>query len=170
MIRKVDEYFIAENAVVIGDVTIGVETNIWPFACIRGDVAAISIGKHCSIQDHTMLHCKSHVSLEIADSVVIGHHACVHCSYVGEFSLIGIGATVLDDSRVGNHCIVAAGAVVRPNTTVPDGHLIAGVPAKIIRTITNKERNYIQTVCKRYIRLAVDHSEGKFNVAPRGAL
>ncbi len=152
--RRVGNVYVSEAAVIIGDVTIGEETNIWPFVCARGDVAPIRVGRGCSIQDFTMLHCKHRVPLEIGDHVLVGHHATVHCSRVGNWTLIGIGARVLDECVVGSDCIVAAGAVVTPGTVVPDGKLVAGVPAKILRDVTDKDKAYIRDVIGRYVELA----------------
>ena len=160
--RRVRDFYVAETAVIMGDVTIGAETNIWPFVCARGDVAAIRIGKGCSIQDFTMLHCKHKVALEIGDHVLVGHHATVHCTRVGDWTLIGIGSRVLDECVVGSECIVAAGSVVVPGTVIPDGKLVAGVPAKVIRDVTEKDKLYIRDVVGRYVELAKGHVEGKY--------
>jgi len=160
--RLVRGFYLAESAVLMGDVTIGPDTNIWPFVCARGDVAPIRVGSACSVQDHTMLHCKHGVAMDIGDHVLIGHHACVHCTRVGDWTLVGIGSRILDDAQVGSHCIVAAGAVVTPGTIIPDGKLIAGVPAKIIRDVSEKDRAYIHDVVTRYVDLAKDHVAGKF--------
>ncbi len=160
--RKVKDIYIFDNAVIVGDVEIGANTNIWPFVCIRGDVAPIRIGPGCSIQDHSMLHCKRDVALEIGANVIIGHHACVHCKSVGDRALIGIGARVLDNSEIGQDCLVAAGAVVRPGTIVPDGQMIAGVPARAIRDVTEDDIAYQKEVCERYVHLAQQHCDGRF--------
>lgn len=160
--RRVRGIYLAESAVITGDVTVGEDTNIWPFVSARGDVAPIRIGRGCSVQDQVMLHCKHHVALEIGDHVLIGHQACVHCTRVGPWTLIGIGARVLDDAEVGEGCIVAAGAVVTPGTKVPDGKLVAGVPAKVLRDVSEKDRAYIREVVTRYVDLARAHVENQF--------
>ena len=162
LIKRINDIFVADNAVILGDVRIGKNSNIWPFVCIRGDVAPIRIGNRCSIQDHVMLHCKHKVPLDIGGDVIIGHHACVHCRRVGHSALIGIGAKVLDNSEIGNNCLVAAGAVVRPGMIVPDGYMIAGVPAKIIRKVTDDDRSYHEDVVSRYIDLADAHCRGEY--------
>jgi carbonic anhydrase/acetyltransferase-like protein (isoleucine patch superfamily) len=160
--RYVRGIYLAESAVVTGDVTIGKDSNLWPFVSARGDVAPIRVGEGCSVQDHVMLHCKHNVPLEIGDHVLIGHQACVHCTRVGSWTLIGIGARVLDDAEVGENCIVAAGAVVTPGTKIPDGKLVAGVPAKVLRDVSEKDRAYIREVVTRYVDLARAHVAGKF--------
>jgi carbonic anhydrase/acetyltransferase-like protein (isoleucine patch superfamily) len=160
--KQVRDFFLSPHAVIVGDVTIGTDTNIWPFVCARGDVAPVKVGARCSVQDHSMLHCKYNIPLVIEDDVLIGHHAVVHCTRVGSFTLVGIGARILDEATVGQGCIVAAGAVVPPKMAVPDGKLVAGVPAKILRDVTDADRAYIKDVLRRYVILAKDHVAGKF--------
>ncbi len=162
IIKQIRDFFVAGNAAVLGDVEIGAGTNIWPFVSIRGDVAPIYIGENCSIQDHVMIHCKHTVPLEIADHVIIGHQACVHCRSVGESTLIGIGANVLDNCIIGKNCLIAAGAVIRPGTVIPDGKMVAGVPCKIIRNVSTKDMSYHHDVVHRYVDLAKAHSLGEF--------
>ena len=99
--RLVGEAFVAGSAIVVGDVKLGADTSVWPFTCIRGDVAPIRVGARCSIQDQVMLHTRSGEALEIGGDVAIGHQACVHCRRVGDGCLIGIGATVLDGAVLG---------------------------------------------------------------------
>ena len=167
LMKKIFDYYLAEQTSVVGAVTIGKDTNIWPFSCIRGDVAPITIGARCSIQEHSVLHCQHKVPLEIENDVIIGHRACVHCAFIGSGALIGIGAIVLDRCRIGKQCIVAAGAVVLPDAVVPDGSVVAGVPAKVIRAVTDADTAYIKDVTTRYVTLSQDHAEGKFpSIAP----
>ena len=160
--KQIRDFFVSPHAVITGDIAIGTDTNIWPFVSARGDVAPIKIGARCSVQDHSMLHCKHKFPLIIEDDVLIGHHAVVHCSRVGSFTLVGIGSRILDEATVGQGCIIAAGAVVTPKMVVPDGKLVAGVPAKILRDVTDADRAYVKDVLLRYVQLAKDHVAGKF--------
>ncbi len=163
IIKQITDFFVADNAVVVGDVEIGRNTNIWPYACIRGDVAPIHIGENCSIQDHdVMVHCKHRAPLEIANNVIVGHQACVHCRSVGESTLVGIGAVILDNCIIGKNCLIAAGAVIRPGTVIPDGKMVAGVTGAIIRDISEKDLSYHLDVVSRYVDLAKAHSHGEF--------
>ncbi len=164
IIKQISDFFVADNAVILGDVAIGKNTNVWPYACIRGDVAPIHIGENCSIQDHVMVHCKHKVPLEIADNVIIGHRACVHCQSVGESTLVGIGAIILDNCIIGKNCLIAAGAVIRPGTVIPDGKMVAGVPGAIIRDVSDKDLSYHLDVVCRYVDLAKDHSLGEYRL------
>ena len=159
----VGEAFVAASAIVVGDVTLGADTSVWPFTCIRGDVASIRVGARCSIQDQVMLHTRSGEMLEIGDEVAIGHQACVHCRRVGDGCLIGIGATVLDGAVLGEGCLVAAGAVVRPESRVAAGSMVAGVPARVVRPVSAAERDYIARIVAAYCELARQHAAGRFD-------
>ena len=160
--KKINQAYIHEQSHISGDVTLGANVNVWPFASIRGDVAPITVGSNTSVQDQVTLHCRHTYPLVIGDNVVIGHQACVHCSEIGDGTMIGIGATVLDNAVVGKNCLIAAGAVVRPGTIVPDGTMMAGVPAKPIRDVTPEEIQTTQTIADRYVQLAQDHLDGKY--------
>ena len=164
--RRTGDAYLAAAAVVVGDVRLGAETSVWPFACIRGDVAAIRVGARCSIQDQAMLHTRSGEDLEIGDDVVMGHQVCVHCRRVGDGCLVGIGATVLDGAVLGAGCLVAAGAVVRPGKEVAPGMMVAGVPARVIRPVSDAERAYIARIVAAYRRLARQHAAGLFDGPP----
>ena len=162
MQRRHDRFFAWDGTVIVGDVTVGEDTNFWPFSCVRGDVAPITIGARVSVQDFAMIHCRHGVPLEIGDDVVIGHHATVHCKRVGAGALIGIGAVVLDGAEIGAGALVAAGAIVRPGTIVEPGMMVAGVPAKPIRPITADEQRYQTFVAANYLKLARDHIAGRY--------
>lgn len=161
-IRRLGSIFAAESAVIVGHVEIGADSNFWHHTVIRGDVAPISIGARVNVQDGAVLHTKRGVPLEVADEVVIGHLAVVHCKRVGARTLIGIRATVLDDSEIGDHCLIAAGALVPPGTVVPQGSVVMGVPGKVVREIRDEERAYIERVVNGYVELARLHAAGEF--------
>jgi len=165
-IRQIGSVFIAESAIVIGDVQFGEDSNVWHYCVIRGDVAPIRLGRRVNIQDGSLLHCKHGVALEIADDVAIGHHAVVHCKRVGSRSLIATRATLLDDCEVGDDCIIAAGAVVPPRTIVPDGSVVMGVPGKVVRPIKPDEREYVRYVVNGYVQLSRRHAAGEFAPYP----
>ena len=154
--------FIASTAYVGGEVTIGNDCTIMHHVTIRGDVSAITIGRRVNIQDGTVVHTLTGVPLEIADEVVIGHRAVVHCRKVGPRTLVGIGAIVLDDCEVGAGCVVAAGAVLTPGTLVPPGKLVLGIPARVARDVTDQEREYIGFALENYARLNRMHASGHY--------
>ncbi|MDR2474977.1 MAG: gamma carbonic anhydrase family protein [Bacteroidales bacterium] len=128
--------FVADNAVIVGDVVVGHGCSIWFGAVLRGDVNSIRIGNHVNIQDNSVLHTLYQKStIEIGDNVSIGHNVTIHGATIRDGALIGIGAVVLDHAIIGEGAIIAAGAVVLANTTVEAGSIYAGVPAKFVKKV-----------------------------------
>ena len=152
--------FAAHNAVITGDVVWGELCSFWFSSVVRGDVAQISFGRRCNIQDCAVVHCDSGVPNIIGDDVVIGHNATVHGMEIGSGTLIGMGATVLGRSRIGQNCLIAAGAVVAPGMVVPDGKLVMGVPGKIVRDVTAEDLKYIAWLPPHYAELAQKYADG----------
>jgi carbonic anhydrase/acetyltransferase-like protein (isoleucine patch superfamily) len=148
--------YLAENATVVGEVTMGDQCTVWFNAVIRGDVHYIHIGNRVNIQDGSCLHTLyKKAAIEIGDDVTIGHNVTLHGCTVKSGALIGMGATVLDDAVIGEGAIVAAGALVLKNTVVGPGELWGGVPAKFIKKVDpeqSKELN--QGIAKHYIMYA----------------
>jgi carbonic anhydrase/acetyltransferase-like protein (isoleucine patch superfamily) len=159
--RTNGNWFKARSAVVTGEVTIGELCSFWFNAVVRGDVAPIRIGRRTNIQDGAVIHCDTGVANEIGEEVVIGHGAIVHGAKVGDRCLIGMGATLLSETRLGNDCFVAAGAVVPPGLEVPDGMMVMGVPGKIVRPVRDKEREYMRWLVPHYIELAEKYARGE---------
>jgi len=122
--------FVSEAAYVVGDVTIGKGSSVWPGAVIRGDVCAIRIGANTHVEDNSTVH-HGPDGVDIGDNVTIGHNVVVHCRRIGDSTLVGNGATLLDGAEIGSNCVVAAGAVVRPGTKAPDFSFLVGVPAEV---------------------------------------
>lgn len=144
--------FLASGVKIIGDVEIGDSSSVWYNSVIRGDVNYIKIGARTNIQDCSMLHVtnKTH-PLNIGNGVTIGHSVKLHGCTVEDLSLVGIGAIVLDGAVVETQSFVAAGCVVLPNFKVPSGKLVAGVPGKIIRNLTEEEILEFEKSAQRYI-------------------
>ena len=144
----------AENAVVVGDVSMGDECSIWYNAVIRGDVHYIRIGSRVNIQDGAVVHCTYQKSpTSIGNNVSIGHNAIVHGCTIKDNVLIGMGAIVMDDCIVESGSIVAAGAVVTQGTHIKEGSLYAGVPAKFIKEVSQELRKgEIERIAKNYIK------------------
>lgn len=147
--------FIAENAVVIGDVEIGAESSIWYNCTLRGDVNDIKIGARTNIQDGTVIHVSSTTQgTYVGDDVTVGHMALLHACTVGDRAFIGMKACVMDDAVVEKDAMVAAGALVTSGKTVPSGQLWAGAPAKYMRDLTNKELEFLKFSAERYVKLS----------------
>ncbi len=136
--------YVAPNATIIGQVKLARGASIWFNAVVRGDMAPITIGEETNVQDLAMVHVDYDTPTVIGSRVVVGHRAIVHGATVGNDCIIGMGAILLNRSRVGSNCIVAAGAVVREDFVVPDGSLVAGVPAVVKRPLTPKETERIR--------------------------
>ncbi len=154
--------FVAPSAIVCGEVTIGDDCTIMHHVCIRGDVSAIRIGRRVNVQDGTVVHTKTGVPLDIADDVGIGHRAVVHGRRVGAHSLIGIGAILLDDSEIGDGCVIAAGALVPPGMIVPANSVAMGIPARVVRAVTDADRAYVAFVVRNYLELNRRHASGMY--------
>jgi gamma-carbonic anhydrase len=144
--------FMAEGAHVIGDVEIGRDSSVWFNAVIRGDVNFIRIGERTNIQDCSVLHVTHKTyPLVIGSNVTVGHSAVVHAATIKDFSLIGMGAVILDNACVGPYSLIAAGAVVVGHSVIPEGMLAAGVPAKVVRPLTEKERQSLIHSAQNYV-------------------
>ncbi|MCD6409497.1 MAG: gamma carbonic anhydrase family protein [Candidatus Verstraetearchaeota archaeon] len=149
--------FIDETALIIGDVTIHREVSLWPFTVIRGDIEPIEIGAETNVQDHTVVHTDPGYPTRIGERVTIGHRCVIHGCTVEDEVIIGMGAVLLTGSRVRRRCIIGAGAVVREGQEIPEGSIAVGVPAKIVRTVTEKDVERILNNAKSYLELARRH-------------
>jgi len=146
--------FIAENAMVIGDVEIGPGSNIWFNSIVRGDLNYIRIGSNCNIQDACVLHVEKDLyPLFLEDEVVLGHRVVVHGCRISKGSLIGIGAIVLNNAEVGEQSIVGAGSLVTPNTVIPPRTLAMGTPAKPVRSLNENDLEMIRNTLQDYQEL-----------------
>lgn len=131
--------FIAPNATVLGDVTIGVDCSVFFGAVIRAEHDTITIGGGTNIQDNCVLHVDEGFPLSVGQNVTVGHGAILHGCTVGDNTLIGMGAIVLNGAVIGKNCVIGAGALVTQNTVIPDGSLAVGSPAKVRRQVTAEE-------------------------------
>ena len=153
--RSVDNsVFLAEGSRVIGDVTIGKDSGVWYNAVIRGMPSPITIWERTNIQDGAVLHAKTGSYMKIGNDVTIGHSAVVHCREVGDNTLIGMGAIILEDTMIGKNCLIGAGALVTQHKVIPDGSLVYGAPAKIIRPLTEEETAGNTENAAEYVKLA----------------
>lgn len=150
--------YIAEGAIIKGGVSIGEESSVFYHATVRAGNAQIRIGKQTNIQDNCVLHVDYGEQMEIGDGVTIGHSAVVHCRKVGDNSLIGIGAILLNGAVVGKNCIIGAGALVTKNIIIPDGSLVLGQPGRVIRELTDEEIAANRQNALHYVQEAKEHS------------
>lgn len=147
--------FIAENAVIIGDVKIEKDAGIWYNCVLRGDVNFIRIGKSTNIQDGTIIHVSRGEEFPtiIEHEVTVGHSATIHGCYIETGCLIGIGAIILDGARIGRNSLIAAGSLVTPGTVIPEKSFVMGAPAKVKRQLTDDEAADLERFWRGYVKL-----------------
>jgi carbonic anhydrase/acetyltransferase-like protein (isoleucine patch superfamily) len=144
--------FIAETAQIIGDVHIGEQASVWYGTVVRGDMFYIRIGDRTNVQDNCVLHTRTGEKPTILEEeVTIGHSVTLHGCYIERKSLIGIGSIVLDDVRVGEQCLVAAGSLISPGTIIPARSLVMGMPARVKRPLTDEEVASLDRYWQNYV-------------------
>ena len=151
--------FIAPDAAVYGDVRIAEECSIWFHATVRAGEGSVSIGAHTNVQDNCVIHVDKGFDVNIGRNVTIGHGAIVHGCTVGDNSLIGMGAIVLNGAEIGKNCIVGAGALVTQGTVVPDGSLVLGSPAKVVRKVREEEIEANRINADHYVKESREYRE-----------
>lgn len=143
--------YIAQGAVVIGDVAIGRHASIWHNAVIRGDINQICIGNFANVQDNAVLHVAEDFACEIGDWTTVGHAAILHACNIGHECLIGMGATVLDGAEVGEQSLIGANALVIGGAKISPGSMVIGNPAKVKRSLTCEERRGLREWAEKYV-------------------
>lgn len=146
--------FIADNATVIGRVELGKNSSIWFGTVVRGDVNYITIGENTNIQDNCTIHVNDDQPTVIGDNVTAGHGAIIHACKIGNNVLIGMGAIVLDGAEIGDNVIIGAGALVPPNKKIPSNSMVIGMPAKVVRELTEEDEAVISATGQHYVELA----------------
>jgi carbonic anhydrase/acetyltransferase-like protein (isoleucine patch superfamily) len=150
-------YYVAHNATITHQVAIGRESSIWYGTVVRGDVATIRIGEYTNLQDLTMVHPEDDEDIEIGDHVTVGHRAILHMRTLGSGTLVGMGAILLAHSRIGKECIIGAGALVPEHREIPDRSVLIGIPAKIVREVTDEEAEHLRAHARQYRETALRH-------------
>ena len=147
--------FVADTAVVIGDVEIGEQSSVWYGSILRGDVNHIRIGARTNIQDASVIHVssKTHPTI-LEDEITVGHRVTLHGCYIETGCLIGIGSIILDGVRVGKNSLVAAGSLLTPNTQIPPASLVMGAPARVKRALTEEEGENLKKFWQNYVSLS----------------
>jgi carbonic anhydrase/acetyltransferase-like protein (isoleucine patch superfamily) len=151
------EAWVAPGAVVVGRVRLGRASSVWYGSVLRADDAEIVVGAECNIQDLCCLHVDPGEPAVLEDRVSLGHHATVHGAHVETGALVGIGAIVLGRARIGAGTLVAAGAVVLPGTRLPAGVLVAGIPSRVVRELTDADRESFAQTAVNYVQRAGRH-------------
>lgn len=146
--------FVAESAIIIGDVSIGAESSVWFGAIIRGDVARVTIGQRCNAQDGAIIHSTQGQQVVIGNGVTMAHGAIVHASTIADNVMIATRSTVLDKAYIGENSIIGAGALVTPGTVIPPNSLVLGSPGRVVRIITAEQAEKIRQTAAHYVQYA----------------
>jgi len=159
-LRIGDEVFIAENATLLGDVTIGDRSGVWFGAVLRGDRDRIVIGAGSNVQDNATVHGSTGFPTLIGDRVSIGHGAIIHGCTISDEVLVGMGAIVMNGAVVGEGSIIGAGAVVTEGKVIPPGSVVLGVPGKVVKQVDEAQREHIRENAKVYVEMAGRYRRG----------
>jgi len=154
------EYWVAENATLIGRIRLKPQSSVWFGAVLRGDNEWIELGERSQIQDNATLHTDPGFPMTIGANCVIGHNVILHGCVIGDESLVGMGSIMMNGSRIGTNCIVGAGAVITEGKTFPDKSLIVGAPARVVRTLDDKAREMIRGGADIYVRRSQEYAKG----------
>ena len=158
-------YWVAPDAHVMGNVILGKDVGVWFGSVLRGDNDVIKIGDETNIQENTIIHVDPNTPVNIGDNCTIGHNAIIHGCTIGNNSLVGMGATILNNAKIGNNCLVGANSLVTEGKEFPDNSLIVGSPAKVKRELTDMEKKIIELSALHYVenmkRYKKDLLEGK---------
>ena len=149
--RLAEGAWVAETAQVIGDVAMGEDASVWWGVVARGDTETITIGRRTNIQDNSVLHADQGQPLVIGEGVTVGHQVMLHGCTIGDDSLIGIQAVVLNGAKIGKNCLVGAGALVTEGKEFPDGSMIIGSPAKVVRQLTQEQIDGLRQSAQHYV-------------------
>lgn len=154
--------YVAPEAIIIGDVVVDKGCSIWSFAVIRADLSSVRIGEGSSIQEHCQIHGNPGKPTIIGKNVSIGHAAIIHAAKVDDFVIVGMNSCILDGAEIGSGSIIGAGAVVTENMKIPEGSLVVGVPAKIIRQGDPSLREQAKRNAEAYHKLRDAHKRGEY--------
>lgn len=151
--------YVAAGAIVVGAVHLAKHSSVWHNAVLRGDINTIEIGEGSNVQDGTVVHLADDFGVKVGRFVTIGHAAMIHACEIGDECLIGMQATVLDGAVIGNQSIVGAGALVTKGTQIPAGSLVLGSPAKVVRALSQSERDGLKGLAEKYVEVSRGHKQ-----------
>ena len=146
-----DDYFVADSASVIGRVRLENNASIWFNAVLRGDNELITVGENSNVQDGSVLHTDPGQPLVIGKNVTVGHKVMLHGCSIGDNSLIGINSVILNGARVGRNCLIGANSLITENKEIPDGSLVMGSPAKVVKTLTEEQQAQLVQSANTYV-------------------
>lgn len=146
--------WVAPNAVLVGKVRLQAGASVWFNAVLRGDNELIDIGEHSNVQDGAVMHTDMGFPLTLGKGVTVGHNAMLHGCSVGDYSLIGINAVILNGARIGRNCIIGANALVAEGKVIPDGSLVMGSPGKVVRELSDQQKKLLEASAAHYVHNA----------------
>ncbi|WP_379544656.1 gamma carbonic anhydrase family protein [Psychrobacter sp. R86515] len=157
--------WVADSAQVMGDVYLGHQANVWFGAVIRGDNDRIHIGDYSNVQENSVIHTDAGIEVKIGNYVTIGHLAMLHGCEVGDNSLIGIGAVVLNNVKIGKNCLIGAKALITEGQVIPDNSLVMGAPAKVVKTLTDEQAAMLKMSALHYAERCQKFKTGLTEIA-----
>ncbi|MGO2387331.1 MAG: gamma carbonic anhydrase family protein [Psychrobacter sp.] len=157
--------WVADSAQVMGDVYLGHQANIWFGAVIRGDNDRIHIGDYSNVQENSVIHTDAGIKVTIGNYVTIGHLAMLHGCEIGDNSLIGIGAVVLNNAKIGKNCLIGAKALITEGQVIPDNSLVMGAPAKVVKTLTDEQAAMLKMSALHYAERCQKFKTGLTEIA-----
>ena len=143
--------YVAPGAHVIGKVVMQKNSSVWFNAVVRGDCDVITIGEDSNVQDGSILHTDLGVPLTIGKGVTVGHKVMLHGCEIGDYSLVGINSVVLNGAKIGTHCLIGANSLITENMQIPDGSLVMGSPAKIVKTLSEQQQKMLEQSAQHYV-------------------
>lgn len=146
-----DDWFIADNAIVVGSVILDNNVSVWFSSVVRGDNDVITIGENSNIQDGCVLHTDAGIKLTIGKNVTVGHMAMLHGCAIGDNSLVGVKSVILNNAVVGRDCLIAANSLIPEGKVIPDRSLVMGSPGKVIRTLTDEQVTFVRQGADHYV-------------------
>jgi carbonic anhydrase/acetyltransferase-like protein (isoleucine patch superfamily) len=155
-----DSAWVADSAQVMGAVTLADNASVWFGAILRGDTERITLGRNTNVQDGTVIHCDHGYPVTLGDDVTVGHQVMLHGCTIGEGSLVGIKAVVLNGAKIGKHCLVGAGALVTEGKEFPDGSMILGSPAKVVKMLSPEQIEGLKRSAAHYVQNAQRYKAG----------
>lgn len=160
--QSIRDYYIASGVVVTGDVVFGPGVNIWYGSVLRGDLARITLGPRVNIQDGCIVHTDYDQPQIIEEGVVVGHRAVLHGHTIGRDTLVGMGAMLLSGCEIGAECLIAAGALVTEKRRIPPRSVVMGMPARVVREVTDEDLRRTHAISAHYLELAQRYARGAF--------
>jgi carbonic anhydrase/acetyltransferase-like protein (isoleucine patch superfamily) len=157
---------ICPGATLVGDVRLGDDVSIWFGAVLRGDLAPVTVGRGSNIQDGSVMHVGDHSPCVVGQETVVGHRVMLHGCRVEDGCMIGMQSTILDDAVIGEGSLVGAAALVTPGTVIPPGSLVLGAPAKVIRPLTESDRQHHRALAAKYVRLKENYLRDSLGAGP----